>query len=283
VFISVVVPMLNAGRTLAACLDALVAQGHPASEHEVLLVDNGSTDDSTDIARRYDGVTLSSEPTPGAYSARNHGLRAARGDVIAFTDPDCVPDRSWLGAIAAAMRDPGLELLCGRRLPARRTRLLTSIADYENAKDAYVLGGDDEELYYGYSSNMAVRRRLFDTLGPFLERPRGADTLFVRKAARERSCAAIRYAPDVVVTHLELDGLPTYYKKVFLYGRHRRRNNPILRSRPLRFAERMEVFRRTVRGGDYSWARSAALLGALAVGSLAWMAGSASAAVAARG
>jgi glycosyltransferase involved in cell wall biosynthesis len=282
VFISVIVPMLDAGRTLAACLDALVAQDHPAAGREILLVDNGSTDDSMDVARRYDGVTLSSEPAPGAYAARNHGLRAARGDVIAFTDPDCVPDRSWLRAIAAAMGDPSLELLCGRRLPARRTPLLASIADYENAKDAYVLGGDDEELYYGYSSNMAARRSLFDRLGPFLDRPRGADTLFVRKVAQERSLSAIRYVPEAVVTHLELDGLPTYYKKVFLYGRHRRRNNPILRSRPLRFAERLEVFRRTVRGGGYSRARSAALLGALAVGSLAWIAGSASAAVAGR-
>jgi glycosyltransferase involved in cell wall biosynthesis len=282
VFISVIVPMLNAERTLAACLDGLSAQDHPAREHEVLLVDNGSTDNSVRVARAYAGVTLSSEPTPGAYAARNHGLRAARGDVIAFTDPDCVPDRSWLSAIAAALRDPRLELLCGRRLPARRSPVLASIADYENTKDAFVLGGDDEELYYGYSSNMAVRRGLFDRLGPFLERPRGADTLFVRKAARERSCAAIRYEPSVVVTHLELDGLSTYYKKVFLYGRHRRRNNPILRSRPLRFGERMEVFRRTVRAGGYSPARAAALLGALAVGSLAWMAGSASAAVAGR-
>jgi glycosyltransferase involved in cell wall biosynthesis len=279
VFISVVVPMYNAERTLEACLDALAAQDHPARDHEILLVDNGSTDRSVTIARRYDGVALLAEPTPGAYSARNRGIRSARGEVIALTDPDCVPDRSWLREIAAALSEPRLELLCGRRLPARRSLILESIVDYENTKDDFVLGGDDEELYYGYSSNMAVRKRLFETLGPFLELPRGADTLFVRKVAMERSCAAIRYVRSAVVTHLELDRVSVYYKKVFLYGRHRRRNNPILRSRPLRFAERLEVFRRTVRVGNYSRMRSAALLGALGIGSLAWAMGSASAGV----
>ena len=83
--------------------------------------------------------------------------------------------------------------------------------------------------------------------------------------------------PGAVVTHLEVDSVAVYYKKVFLYGRHRRRNNSILRSRPLSFAERMRVFRRTVRAGQYSPVRSAVLLGALGVGSLAWLVGSASA------
>jgi len=278
--VSVIVPMYNAERTLAACLDGLAAQDHPRGEHEILLVDNGSTDASASIARRHPGVTLLSEPRPGAYAARNHGLRRAQGDVIAFTDPDCVPHPSWIREIVSAFADPRLELLCGRRLPARPSAVLASIADYENTKDGFVLDGADEDLYYGYSSNMGVRKSLFERLGPFLERPRGADTLFVRKAARERSCAAIRYLPTAVVTHLELDRLSTYYRKVFLYGRHRRRNNPILRTRALDFAERMAVFRTTVRAGGYSLARSATLLGALGLGSLAWFLGSASAVVA---
>jgi glycosyltransferase involved in cell wall biosynthesis len=269
--------MYNAERTLRACLDALVAQQLADHDREILVVDNGSTDLSREIAGGYPSVSLLAEARPGAYTSRNRGVQSARGEVVAFTDPDCVPDRGWIAEIGAAFTDPSIDLVCGRRLSARRSPLLASVVDYENTKDAFVLGGDDEELYYGFTSNLAVRRLVFDSLGPFLERPRGADTLFVRKVARERSCGAIRYLPSAVVTHLELDRLSVYYKKVFLYGRHRRRNNPILRSRPLRFGERLAVYRRTVKEGRYSWARSAALLGALAVGSLAWHLGSASA------
>jgi hypothetical protein len=94
---------------------------------------------------------------------------------------------------------------------------------------------------------------------------------------RAASCAAVRYAPQAVVTHLEIDGLSVYYKKVFLYGRHRRRNNHILRSRPLDLSERLAVFRRTVALGGLSRRRSGVLLAALGVGALAWWLGGASA------
>ncbi len=277
--VSVVVPMLNAERTLAVCLGALTTQDHAEQDHEILLVDNGCTDRSVEIARRFGGVTLLAEPAHGAYSARNHGILRARGDVIAFTDPDCVPDRSWIREIVEAFSDPGLDVLCGRRLPGRRSPVMASVLDYENAKADFVLGGVDEGLYFGYTSNMGVRKHLFDSLGLFLNRPRGADTLFVRKVASERSCAAIRYVPAVVVTHLELDRLSVYFKKVFIYGRHRRRNNPILRSRPLGFKERMTVFRRTVRSGRYPRTRAAVLLAVLGVGSLAWAMGGMSATI----
>jgi len=175
------------------------------------------------------------------------------------------------------MSDPGIDLLCGQRLPASRSLLLASIGDYENTKDLFVLEGGDPELYYGYTSDMAVRRCVFDSLGLFLDLPRGADALFVRQLAKERSCARIRYLASAVVTHLELDRVSVYYKKVFLYGRHRRRNNSILRTRPLDLVERMEIYRRTVTAGRYSPVRSAVLLGALGLGSLAWFVGSATA------
>jgi glycosyltransferase involved in cell wall biosynthesis len=253
-FVSVIVPMYNAERYLAVCLDGLVSQDYPSSDYEILLVDNQSTDRSVEIGRRYQRVTLLSEPAPGAYLARNLGIKAARGEILAFTDPDC-----------------------GRRLPARRSFLLASIGDYENTKDRFVMEADDPELYYGYTSNMAVRRYLFDRLGLFLDLPRGADALFVRQVAEERSCARIRYLASAVVTHLELDRVSVYYKKVFLYGRHRRRANSILRTRPLNLVERMEIYRRTVTAGRYSLVQSAFLLGALGLGSLAWFVGSATA------
>ncbi len=275
--VSVVVPMLNAERTLAACLGALTTQDHAEQDHEILLVDNGCTDRSVEIARRFGGVTLLAEPARGAYSARNHGILRARGDVIAFTDPDCVPGRSWIHEIVQAFSNPGLDLLCGRRLPGRRSPLLASVVDYENTKAEFVMGGVDKELYYGYTNNMAVRKHLFDSLGLFLKRPRGADTLFVRKVASEKSCAAIRYVPSVVVTHLELDRLSVYYGKMFLYGRHARRNNSILRGRPLGFAERMTVFRRAARSGHHSRAQSSLLLAALSIGLLTWTMGGATA------
>jgi hypothetical protein len=82
------------------------------------------------------------------------------------------------------MSDPGIDLLCGQRLPASGSLLVASIGDYENAKDLFVLEGGDPELCYGYTSNMAVRRSVFDSLGLCLSVPRGANALFASYAMR---------------------------------------------------------------------------------------------------
>ena len=234
--------MLNAEPYLERCLEALIAQSYPSNSYEILLVDNGSTDRSTEIARRYPAVTLLSEPARGAYNARNRGIAEARGEILAFTDPDCIADRNWLREFARAMEDPSIELAGGLRLPPRATGLAAAIAAYETAKDALVLDGDDEEIVYGFTNNMAVRHRLFELIGGFVDRPRGADTVFARRVAHERSCSAIRFVPLAIVTHLELDTVFVYYKKMFLYARHRVRNKALFRSRSLSFAERMRIF-----------------------------------------
>ncbi len=96
-----------------------------------------------------------------------------------------------------------------------------------------MLDGDDEEIVYGFTNNMAVRHQLFGLIGSFADRPRGADTLFARRVAHERSCSAIRFVPLAIVTHLELDTVFVHYKKMFLYARHRVRNKALFRSRSL--------------------------------------------------
>ena len=114
-FISVIVPVWNSPELIAKCLTALNAQTYPRERFEVIVVDNGSTDATADVVRGFAGVTLLSEPVAGSYRARNLGLRAAKGDFVAFTDADCVPDREWLSAAAAAaLRDPEAGLLGGR-------------------------------------------------------------------------------------------------------------------------------------------------------------------------
>ena len=93
-FISVIIPVWNSPDLLAKCLAALAVQSYPRERYEVLVVDNGSTDSTAAVARNYPFVTLLSEPVPGAYRARNRGLAAARGEYVAFTDADCIPDRA---------------------------------------------------------------------------------------------------------------------------------------------------------------------------------------------
>jgi glycosyltransferase involved in cell wall biosynthesis len=113
--ISVIIPVWNSGALLRRCLEALARQTLGPDCFEIIVVDNGSSDDSAAIANSFPGVVLLSEPRPGSYAARNRGLARARGDFIAFTDADCVPAPDWLEqALAAARRHPGAGVLAGR-------------------------------------------------------------------------------------------------------------------------------------------------------------------------
>lgn len=114
-FISVIIPVWNSPELLAKCLTALAAQSYPRDRFEVVVVDNGSTDSTADVARRYPFAAVLSEPVPGSYRARNRGLKSARGEYVAFTDADCIPDPEWLAAAAqAARRYPSAGVLAGQ-------------------------------------------------------------------------------------------------------------------------------------------------------------------------
>jgi glycosyltransferase involved in cell wall biosynthesis len=98
--ISVVIPALNDAEFLRTCLAALANQTRPADE--IIVVDNGSTDDTADIARAA-GVTLLHEPQPGIFPATATGFDAASGEIIARLDTDSVPPRDWLARIEATL------------------------------------------------------------------------------------------------------------------------------------------------------------------------------------
>ncbi len=105
--LSIVIPAYNAANTLPELLDALSQQTVPASDFEVIVVDDGSTDATADIARRA-GVRILSQTNQGPAAARNHGAKEARGKYIIFTDSDCVPDPGWLAAMVAPFNDPNV-------------------------------------------------------------------------------------------------------------------------------------------------------------------------------
>ncbi len=92
--VSVVVASYNGGRTLKVCLDSLVRLNYP--NYEVILVDDGSTDTSPDIASLYKSVRYIRQTNHGLSVARNTGINAATGEIVAFTDSDCRADEDWL-------------------------------------------------------------------------------------------------------------------------------------------------------------------------------------------
>ncbi len=267
--ISVVVPVYNTGQFLERVISALKSQDMDGSGYELIFVDNGSTDNSLSILSQHEDIQTLRELKRGSYAARNRGVLHARGDIIVFTDSDCFPVHGWLSAIKAYFDShPRAQALLGPRMSPGNNRSLQLVSDYENQKAEMVFKSDDPQVYYGYTNNMAVRRGAMGSLGPYVERGRGSDTIFIRRLVDKQGCQAVAYCPDMAVRHAELESIGVYYSKIMTYARSRMSYSHIETVRPLSRAERLAVFRAATRHSPV--VDSLLLLSLLVGGAVAW-------------
>ena len=103
--VTVVVPVRNGAATIGACIEALLAQDYPRDFVEIIVVDNGSADETRDVVARYPVTLLVELEVRTSYAARNRGIAQASGEVIAFTDADCVALSDWLTHLVAPLAD----------------------------------------------------------------------------------------------------------------------------------------------------------------------------------
>ena len=101
---SIIIPTFNGGSRIGYCLDSLISQT-AGRDVEILVVDDGSTDNTADVARSY-SVRVITQANAGPASARNRGALEAKGKILLFTDDDCVPMPDWLNAMLAPFNDP---------------------------------------------------------------------------------------------------------------------------------------------------------------------------------
>lgn len=176
-YVSIVIPVLNEERYLAACLTSLMALSYPKDRHEILLVDNGSTDRTLEIARGFSEVTIRVKENAKVGAVRNYGVQQAQGSVIVFLDSDCVVSEDWLadgvrrlmaspdtiaGGHYLLRNDPSwLEkywILTSSDSPTPRTSLLGGCIFIP--KDIFEkVGGFDESLNAGEDNELTARLR----------------------------------------------------------------------------------------------------------------------------
>lgn len=112
--VSIVIPAYNAERTIGDCLKALSEQDF-TGDFEVIVVDDGSSDSTPGIASRFENVRLLKQENAGPAAARNKGAKEAKGEIILFTDSDCVPEGDWVSQMVRPFEEaPDLSSVKGR-------------------------------------------------------------------------------------------------------------------------------------------------------------------------
>jgi glycosyltransferase involved in cell wall biosynthesis len=184
--ISVVIPTRNRADTLRATLASLEDQVLPRADFEVIVVDNGSTDETTAVcaaaANRLGNLRCIVELTPGLHSARHAGMRAAASELLAFADDDIEALPSWLLAVVRSFEHLRVGMVGGNNLPLLRTpppewfESLWQTTPYGRAIPYYSILEFDETVRpiparYIWGCNFSVRKSLVEKAGGF--RPDG--------------------------------------------------------------------------------------------------------------
>lgn len=196
--VSVIIPVYNDASRLELCLDALAAQTFPRDRYEVIVVDNGSTDGTPDVAGRRPVTLLNENEVQSSYAARNRGIDNASGAVFAFTDSDCVPDPAWIEHGIHAMEGAPADLVGGRVRFAfsehpTGAELFDSISNMQNEINI-------RERNVAKTANLFVRSEVFDDVGRFPGRvTSGGDVSWTGRATGAGH--RLVYADDAVVTH----------------------------------------------------------------------------------
>ncbi|MFN2460769.1 MAG: lasso peptide biosynthesis B2 protein [Candidatus Velthaea sp.] len=215
--VSVVIPVYNGAETIGAMLAALCGQAGAPPDLEIIVVDNGSTDDTRAVVSRFANVQLLDEPVRGPAAARNRGLRAARGEIVVHLDADTLPTRRWLAPLVAPFADPAVVLAAGRTLCfAPRTaaeRYIAAAGLYETDRAV-----SRPPFPFAPSLNMAVRRSAALAVGGWSQDLMTAEDVDFSQRILARFPGPIAYAADAVLFHRVRSTPAALAKLAFTYG-----------------------------------------------------------------
>jgi glycosyltransferase involved in cell wall biosynthesis len=218
---SIIVPFFNEGKYIKGCVNSLLAQDFPRADREFIFIDSDSTDNSASIVKQFSGISLLNEPNRNVYIARNRGLATAKGEIIAFTDADCVAAPDWLSQFYQAMKDPQALIALGAVYFNPESSVAARLfQDLQLAVSEYLFTNRIREKYYGYTNNMAVRASVFKQLGNFSTCPVAGDTEIVQRCAKHHGSSSVIYFDNAQVRHMEVKTALTCLKKLFFYGKY---------------------------------------------------------------
>jgi glycosyltransferase involved in cell wall biosynthesis len=212
-----VVPVLNGERTIKECVVSLLGTDYPAELREILVVDNGSTDRTGEIVKSYP-VSYLREERRGAARARNKGIEASKGEVLAFTDADCIVSRGWLRVLVQPFAEQNVGGVAGEIVsfppstPAERYA-----ARIRHLSPQLYLSR--RLLPFAVFANLSFRREVFDGIGLLDgELFQGDSTDFCTRFLRETGFR-LAYAPKAMVFHRHRKTAWELFQQQWSYGR----------------------------------------------------------------
>jgi GT2 family glycosyltransferase len=214
--VSVVVCVYNGERTIDSCLASLEKLNYP--NYEVVVVNDGSTDGTRQIAENYDYIRLIHQENMGLSEARNVGIRHSSGEIVAFTDADCMADPDWLTHLVARFQSSEFGAVGGPNLTPPDDAFVASCVAVSPGAPTHVLL-DDEVAEHIPGCNMAFRREALQAIDGFdpIFRAAGDDVDLCWRL--QNKGFKIGFSPAAVVWHFRRNTIRDYLKQQRGYGK----------------------------------------------------------------
>ncbi len=195
--VSVVVPARNAAASIARLLESLLDLDYPKEALEIIVVDNGSSDNTAGIVAGYPVLLLRETGVISSYAARNRGIAAAGGELIAFTDADCAADSKWLKNAVEALVSGNSDMVAGQVKVIRSVRpgtaqLFSSFIGLDNKYYVSRMRG-------AITANLVVKREMFARAGYFRPLISGEDLGWTQRAVNKGYL--LIYSAEALVLH----------------------------------------------------------------------------------
>jgi glycosyltransferase involved in cell wall biosynthesis len=214
--VSVVICAYNAERTMRPCLESLNRLDYP--NYEVVIVDDGSRDRTAEIAMDFPDFRLIRQPNKGLSVARNVGMHAAGGEIVAYTDSDCVVDPHWLSFMVRAMNDGGFDGCGGPNYAPHEEGWVEACVAASPGAPCHVLTADDRAEHLA-GCNMAYRKAALLEIDGF-------DPQFTAAGDDVDACwrmldagFTLGFCPSAFVWHFRRNTVKAYYGQQRGYGK----------------------------------------------------------------
>ena len=226
--ISVIVPVYNGDRDLPDLLKCLENQTYPNNLAEYLIIDNNSSDRTREI------ILTASQEKPkiniqyiqenniqSSYAARNKGIKAATGEILAFTDADCRPQNNWLENLIAPFHKQNIGIVAGEIIALPGNTILEKHAEKQNTlSQKHTLA---HSFYpYGQTANLAIRRKILQEIGlfrPYLTTGGDADICW---RIQQQTEWKLEFQAQAIVQHRHRSNLKELQKQWYRYGESNR-------------------------------------------------------------
>ena len=214
-FVSIIVPVFNGEKTIEKCIQSLLNLHYPKDKYEIIIVDNNSTDNTRQIVEKYP-VKLLLETKRGSYAARNTGIKAAKGDFLAFTDSDCIADENWLKHLIKNFDDDEVGGVGGKVVAYNP---VTFVEQYI----AKFSGDLDQETFVRYkkpfiiTANAMYKRDVLDKVGLFDESLLSGGDMDMGWRVFEKGFKIV-YEPKAIVYHKHRTTLKGLFFQSFKYA-----------------------------------------------------------------